>query len=51
MKVGFTDNAGKCLVASATRHGHRVFVTVIRSYDPSGDSRMLLDYAFQNYQW
>lgn len=51
VKVGFTDNAGKCLVASATRNGHRVFVTVIRSYDPSGDSRMLLDYAFQNYQW
>jgi hypothetical protein len=51
VKVGFTDNAGRCLVASATRDGHRVFVTVIRSHDPAGDSRALLDYAFQNFKW
>jgi serine-type D-Ala-D-Ala carboxypeptidase (penicillin-binding protein 5/6) len=51
VKVGFTDNAGRCLVASATRDGHRVFVTVIRSQDPAGDSRALLDYAFQNFKW
>ena len=51
VKVGFTDNAGRCLVASATRNGKRVFVTVIRSFDPAGDSRMLLDYAFQNFKW
>ncbi|MDP8925296.1 MAG: D-alanyl-D-alanine carboxypeptidase, partial [Chloroflexota bacterium] len=51
VKVGFTDNAGRCLVASATRNGRRVFVTVLRSFDPAGDSRMLLDYAFQNFKW
>lgn len=51
VKVGFTDAAGRCLVASATRNGKRVFVTVQRSFDPAGDSRMLLDYAFQNFKW
>jgi hypothetical protein len=51
VKVGFTDNAGRCLVASATRNGKRVFVTVIRSYNPAADSMMLLDYAFQNFKW
>lgn len=51
VKVGFTDNAGRCLIASATRDGHRVFVVVIRSEDPTADSRMLLDYAFQGFRW
>ena len=51
VKVGYTDNAGRCLVASATRNGRRVFVTVMRSNDPTGESRMLLDYAFQNFRW
>jgi hypothetical protein len=51
VKVGFTDNAGRCIVASATRNGHRVFVALIRSHDPVGESRMLLDYAFQNFRW
>ena len=51
VKVGYTDDAGRCLVASATRNGRRVFVTVMRSNDPTGESRMLLDYAFQNFRW
>jgi D-alanyl-D-alanine carboxypeptidase (penicillin-binding protein 5/6) len=51
VKVGFTDRAGRCIVASATRNGHRVFVALIRSNDPVGESRMLLDYAFQNFKW
>jgi hypothetical protein len=51
VKVGFTDNAGRCIVASATRNGRRVFVALIRSHDPVGESRMLLDYAFQNFRW
>ena len=51
IKVGYTDEAGRCIVASATRDGHRVFVTLIRSNDPLGESRALLDYAFQNFRW
>lgn len=51
VKVGFTDNAGRCIVASATRDGHRVFVTLMRSNDPIGESRALLDYTFQSFRW
>jgi hypothetical protein len=51
VKVGFTDNAGRCLVASATRDGRRVIVAVIRSADASTDSRILLDYAFNSFRW
>ncbi len=51
VKVGFTDNAGRCIVASATRDGRRVFVALVRSHDPVGESRMLLDWAFQNFRW
>ena len=51
VKVGYTDNAGRCIVSSATRNGRRVFVALIRSNDPVGESRMLLDYTFQNFRW
>lgn len=51
VKPGFTDNAGRCLVGSAVRDNHRVFVTVLRSHDPTADSRTLLDYAFESFRW
>jgi hypothetical protein len=51
VKPGFTDNAGRCLVGSAVRDNHRVFVTVMRSSDTTSDSRALLDYAFDSFRW
>ena len=51
VKPGFTDNAGRCLVGSAVRDNHRVFVTVLNSLDTTGDSRALLDYAFDSFRW
>jgi D-alanyl-D-alanine carboxypeptidase (penicillin-binding protein 5/6) len=51
VKPGFTDNAGRCLVGSAVRDGHRVFVTVMRSNDTTQDARALLDYAFDSFRW
>jgi len=51
VKPGFTDNAGKCLVGSAVRDNHRVFVTVLRSDDTTQDSKWLLDYAFDSFRW
>jgi hypothetical protein len=51
VKPGFTDNAGRCLVGSAVRDNHRVFVTVLRSNDTTNDSRALLDYAFDSFRW
>jgi hypothetical protein len=51
VKPGFTDDAGRCLVGSAVRDNHRVFVTVLRSNDTTQDSRWLLDYAFDSFRW
>jgi hypothetical protein len=51
VKPGFTDDAGRCLVGSAVRDNHRVFVTVLRSSDTTQDSRWLLDYAFDSFRW
>jgi D-alanyl-D-alanine carboxypeptidase (penicillin-binding protein 5/6) len=51
VKPGFTDNAGRCLVGSAVRDNHRVIVAVLRSQDPTNESRSLLDYAFDSFRW
>lgn len=51
VKPGFTDDAGRCLVGSAVRDNHRVFVTVLRSNDTTQDSKWLLDYAFDSFKW
>ena len=51
VKPGFTDAAGRCLVGSAVRDNHRVIVTVLNSADTTGDSRALLDYAFEGFRW
>jgi len=51
IKPGFTDNAGRCLVGSAVRDNHRVIVVVLRSQDPTSESRALLDYAFDGFRW
>ncbi|MCC6179980.1 MAG: D-alanyl-D-alanine carboxypeptidase [Chloroflexi bacterium] len=51
VKVGFTDNAGPCLVASATRNGHRVFTVVLHSMNATAEDRALLDYAFDGFRW
>lgn len=51
VKPGFTDAAGRCLVGSAVRDNRRVIVTVLNSPDTTGDSRALLDYAFDGFRW
>jgi serine-type D-Ala-D-Ala carboxypeptidase (penicillin-binding protein 5/6) len=51
VKTGYTESAMQTLVASATRDGRQMFVTVMRSSDRIGDSKPLLDYAFANYGW
>lgn len=48
VKTGFTDAAGRTLVASATRDGRRVFVALLNAPDRYGDAGKLLDWAFQS---
>lgn len=51
VKTGTTDQAGECLVASVTRHGHRVLAVVLGSADRYRDARALLDFAAVGWQW
>ncbi len=51
VKVGFTDDAGKTIVASAVHDGHRVYVGLMHSRDLTDDSRALFDWVWQTYRW
>jgi len=50
VKTGYTEEAGRCLVSSATQSGRRLIVVVLKSKDIYGDSTKLFDYGFKNYQ-
>lgn len=47
VKTGYTDAAGRCLVASARRGGVRLAVVLLRSPDPGRQARQLLDRGFR----
>ena len=49
-KTGFTDAAGRCLVAAARRHGVRLAAIVLRSVDPGRQARQLLDRGFRSIE-
>jgi hypothetical protein len=51
VKTGTTDAAGRAIVASAMRNGHRVFVVVLHSEDLLADSSALFDWAWQSFAW
>jgi D-alanyl-D-alanine carboxypeptidase len=51
VKTGTTDLAGKVLVGSATRNGHRVYAVVMHSQDIQADTTALLDWAWQEFAW
>lgn len=51
VKIGYTDIAGHTIVASATRNGHRVYVSLLGSRDLNGDSTALLDWVWKNFRW
>jgi D-alanyl-D-alanine carboxypeptidase len=46
MKTGYTMAAGKCLVATAERHGVRLGVVLLDSPEPATQARHLLDSGF-----
>lgn len=49
IKTGFTDLAGKTLVAAAERDGRRLFAVVLGSEDHFADVIALLDYGFDEF--
>src|SRR5439155_3092173 len=46
MKTAYTDNAGGCTVATATRGGRRLIAVVMHSNSFVTDAEHLLDYGF-----
>jgi serine-type D-Ala-D-Ala carboxypeptidase (penicillin-binding protein 5/6) len=51
VKTGTTDSAGECLVASATRSGHRLLVVLLGSRDRYGEASALLNWANNGWKW
>jgi D-alanyl-D-alanine carboxypeptidase len=47
VKTGFTNAAGRCLVAAAQRGGRRLGVVLLHSPDPGRQARVLLDRGFR----
>ncbi len=46
LKTGYTEAAGRCLVATAERHGVRLGVVILNSDAPGTQARQLLDRGF-----
>ena len=51
VKIGYTDIAGRTIVASATRGGHRVYVSLLGSKNLAGDATALLDWVWKSFSW
>jgi D-alanyl-D-alanine carboxypeptidase len=48
-KTGFTNQAGRCLVASASRGGRRLVAVALGSPDAFADVRALFEYGFSGF--
>lgn len=51
VKIGYTEEAGRTMVASATRGGRRVYASFMHSQNLVADAQALLDYAFDTFAW
>ena len=51
VKSGFTRQAGRTLVASATRDGRRLYAVVLNDPQRLTDVTALLDWAFEAHEW
>jgi D-alanyl-D-alanine carboxypeptidase (penicillin-binding protein 5/6) len=51
VKIGYTEIAGRTMVASASRNGHRVYVSLMGSRNLAADSKALLDWVFGTFCW
>jgi len=51
VKIGYTDLAGRTIVASAVEQNHQVFVSLMRLGDWVSDTVPLFNWAFENFTW
>ena len=49
VKTGYTNDAGRVLVAGAEREGRRLLAVVMNSADHFDEARTLLDYGFDSF--
>ncbi|GAC1323334.1 MAG: hypothetical protein NVSMB25_19530 [Thermoleophilaceae bacterium] len=49
LKTGFTDAAGRCLVAVVSRHGRTLGAVLLHSPDPATQAQRLFDAAFSRH--
>jgi D-alanyl-D-alanine carboxypeptidase len=50
-KSGFTDSAGRTLVISAERDGHRLYAVLLNDKYTEDDAAALIDWGFANFAW
>lgn len=50
IKTGYTREAGRCFVGSATREGWRPIAVILKSDDAGVDAATILSYIFKYYQ-
>ncbi len=51
IKTGWTENARENLVTFVERDGHSVIVVILGSQDRFGETKELIDWIFENYEW
>jgi len=51
VKIGYTDDAGRTIVASATEDNHLVLVSLMRCGTYLGDTAPLFKWVFDNFSW
>ncbi|MGE5652643.1 MAG: D-alanyl-D-alanine carboxypeptidase family protein [Bacillota bacterium] len=51
VKIGFTDSAGRCLAASASRDGHRLIAVVLNDGNWFNDCAALLNWGFEQVRF
>jgi len=51
VKTGWTEVAGECLVTYTIRDNHPVIVVVFGSSDRFGESKKIIEWIYQTYQW
>jgi D-alanyl-D-alanine carboxypeptidase (penicillin-binding protein 5/6) len=47
MKTGYTEDAGRCVIATASRDGHHLVAVVLNSGGYFWDAQVLLDFGFR----
>jgi len=51
VKTGWTKDAGECLVSLVERNREKVIIVLLGSKDRFGETKALIDWVFNNFEW